>query len=86
MAPECVEVYLRWNLEFYLENLNPLRPLQDLPSFQEKIGIKISYQDHLKNKLSNDKSLEVYDVISQKNLSCTIFDMKTDKKQSERKS
>ena len=31
MAPECVEVYSRWNLENYLENLNPLRTLQDLP-------------------------------------------------------
>ena len=40
----------------------------------------------LEKILSNDKGLEVYDVISQKNLSCTIFDKKTDKKQSERKS
>ena len=39
----------------------------------------------LEKNLSNDKGLEVY-VISQKNLSCTIFDKKTDKKQSERKS
>ena len=31
MAPECVGVHLRLNLEVYLENLNPLRPLQDLP-------------------------------------------------------
>ena len=36
--------------------------------------------------MSNDKSLVVYVVISQKNLSCTIFDKKTDKKQNERKS
>ena len=86
MAPECVEVYLRWNLEFYLENLNPLRPLQDLPSFLKKIGIKISNQDHIGKNLSNDKSLEVYVVISQKNLSCTFFDKKTDKKKNELKS
>jgi hypothetical protein len=33
MAPECVEVYLGYNLEFFLEILNPLKPLQDLPSF-----------------------------------------------------
>ena len=37
----------------------------------------------LEKNLSNDKSLEVYDVISQKNLYCTIFDKKTDKKQNE---
>ena len=40
----------------------------------------------LEKNLSNNKSLEVYDVISQKNFSCTIFDKKTDKKQNERKS
>ena len=33
MAPECVEVYLERVLEFQLENLNPLRPLQKLPDF-----------------------------------------------------
>ena len=70
MAPECVEVYLRWNLEFYLENLNPLKPLLDLPSKKEKIGIKvikkIHNQNHVGNNLSNYRSLEVYDVISQK--------------------
>ena len=27
------KVYLRWNFEFYLENRNPLRPLQNLPGF-----------------------------------------------------
>ena len=32
-APECVEVYLELDLEFQLENSNPLRPAQDLPSF-----------------------------------------------------
>ena len=37
----------------------------------------------LEKNLSNDKSLEVYVVISQKNLSCTIFDKKTDQKQNE---
>ena len=86
MAPQCVKVYLRWNLECYIENLNPLRPLQDLPSFQKKIGIKISNQDHIGKNLSNDKSLEIYVVISQKNLSCTFFDKKTDKKENEQKS
>ena len=40
----------------------------------------------LEKNLSNDKSLEVYAVISQKNLSCTFFDKKTDKKQNEQKS
>ena len=40
----------------------------------------------LVKNLSNDKTLEVYVVISQKNLSCTIFDKKTDKKQNEQKS
>ena len=40
----------------------------------------------LEKNLSNDKSLEVYVVISQKNMSCTIFDKKTGKKQNERKS
>ena len=41
MVPECMELYLRQNLEDYLENLNLLRPLQDLPSFLEQIGIKV---------------------------------------------
>ena len=85
MAPECVEVYSRCNLEFYLENLNPLRPLQDLPSFLEKIGIKVIKKlirkDQVRKFLSNDTSLEVYVTISQKKFSCTIFD----KKQNERK-
>ena len=40
----------------------------------------------LEKNLSNGKSPEVYVVISQKNLSCTIFDKKTDKIQNERKS
>ena len=40
----------------------------------------------LEKKLSNDKSLEVLVVISQKNLSFTIFDKKNDKKWNERKS
>ena len=78
MAPECLEMYFRLHLECYLENLNPLRPLQDLPSFQKKIGIKISNQDHIGKNLSNDKSLEVYLAVSQKNLSCTIFDKEND--------
>jgi hypothetical protein len=90
MAPECVEVYLRWNLENYLENLNPLKPLQDFPSFYEKIEIKIikkvNNQDQVRKKLSNNKSLEVNVAISQKNLSCMIFHKKNDRKQNERKS
>ena len=39
MAPECVEVYLELYLEFQTENLNPLRPLQDLLGHQEKTGV-----------------------------------------------
>ena len=39
----------------------------------------------LEKNLSNDKSLEVYVVISQKILSSTIFDKKIDMKHSERK-
>ena len=62
MAPECMEVYLRWNLEFLVENLYPLSPLQDLPSFQEKIGFKVIKKSIIKTmlekKLSNDKSIE----------------------------
>ena len=38
----------------------------------------------LEKNLSNDKSLEVHVVMSQKNLSCAIFDKKTDKEQNER--
>ena len=30
----------------------------------------------LEKNLSNDKGLEVYDVISQKNFCCTVFDKK----------
>ena len=40
----------------------------------------------LEKDLSNDKSLEVYVVISQKNFRCTFFDKKTDKEENERKS
>ena len=67
MAPECMEVYLRWNLEFLVENLYPLSPLQDLPSFQEKIGFKVIKKSIIKTmlekKLSNDKSIEMVVVI-----------------------
>ena len=80
MVPECMEVYLRWSLELFLENLNTLKPLQDLPSFNEKIRFKV-----IKN-LSNDKSLEVNDAISHKKLSFMIFDKKNDWKWNERKS
>ena len=38
-ATHGVKVYLEWNLEFYVENLNPLRPFQDLPSFLVKMGL-----------------------------------------------
>ena len=51
MAPECMEVYLRWNLEFLVENLYPLSPLQDLPSFQEKIGFKVIKKSIIKTML-----------------------------------
>ena len=40
MAPEYMEVYLGLNLEFQLENLNLLKPIQDLPDFRRKIGLK----------------------------------------------
>ena len=67
MAPECVEVYLRWILEFYLENLNPLRPLQDLPSFLEKIGIKVIEKLIIKTRLEKFCQMtKVYVTISQK--------------------
>ena len=47
---------------------------------------KIKNQEYVGKNLSNDKSLEVYVAISQKNLSCTIFDKKNGKKQNEPKS
>ena len=40
----------------------------------------------LDRNLSNDKGLEVNVAISQKNLSCKIFDNKNDRKRNERKS
>ena len=40
-------------------------------------------KDQIRKNLSNDKSLEVYVTISQKKISCTIFDKKNDKKQNE---
>ena len=48
--------------------------------------LKINNQDPIGKLLSNYKSLEVYRAISQKKLSCTFFDKKTDKNQNERKS
>ena len=54
--------------------------------WNQKVIKKINNQDHVGKNLSKDNSLEVYVVISQKNLSCTFFDKKTDKKQNERKS
>ena len=58
----------------------------DLLSLWKKIGININNQSHIGKNLSNDKSLEVYVAISQKNLSCTFFSKKTDKKQNEQNS
>ena len=54
--------------------------------WNQKVIKKINNQDHVGKNLSKDNSLEVYVVISQKNLSCTFFDKKTDKKQNEQKS
>ena len=85
MAPEYVEVYLERVLEFYLENLNPLRPLQKLPDFQMKIEFKDIKINNILKKMLNGKSLEVNFVISQKNLQCMIFDKKNDRKRNERK-
>ena len=57
MASECVRVYLRLNLEFQLENLNPLRPLQDLPGFQMKIEFKdIKNQQCFEKNVKQQKS------------------------------
>ena len=53
MAPECVEVYLERVLEFQLENLNPLRPLQKLPDFQMKIEFK-----DIKNQQCDEKDVK----------------------------
>ena len=50
--------------------------------FHEKIRFKVIKKSIIKTmleKIFNDKSLEVYVVISQKNLSCTIFNKKNDK-------
>ena len=67
--------------------------IETFPGFAQLLGEnwveshkKYNNQDHIGKNLSNDKSLEVYVVISQKNLSCTFFDKKTDKKENERKS
>ena len=46
---------------------------------------KINNKVHARNNLSNDKGLEVNVVISQKKLSCTIFDKKMTGKWNERK-
>ena len=57
MAPECVELYLKRVLEFYLENLNPLRPLQDLPGFQMKIEFKdVKNQQCVEKDVKQQKS------------------------------
>ena len=40
MAPESMEVYLGSNLEFHLENLNLLKPIQDVFDFRRKLGLK----------------------------------------------
>ena len=64
-------MYLRLNLESQLENLNSLRPLQDLPSFYNKRGFKVIktiWIHDAEKKLSNNKSLGVNFSISQKKL------------------
>ena len=40
---------------------------------------KINNQGQVRKKLSNDKCLEVYVVISRKTISCIIFDKENDK-------
>ena len=64
-----------------------MRPLQD---FLEKIGIKVIKKSiiktRLEKKLSNDNTLEMNVAISQKKLSCMIFQKKNDRKKNERKS
>ena len=69
MAPECMEMYFILSLDFQLENLNSLRPLQDLPGFQEKTefkDIKIADNMHydVGKKLLNNESLELNIAIS----------------------
>ena len=54
--------------------------------FLESKSWIINNQDHVGKHLSKDNSLEVYVAISQKNLSCKIFDKKNHKKKNERKS
>ena len=81
MAPECVEVYLERVLEFYLENLNPLRPLQDLPGFQMKIEFKeIKDQQCFEKNVKQQKSRTEHCDFTKK-FDASIFDKKNDSKQ-----
>ena len=89
MAPECVEVYLKWNLEFSQENLNPLRPLQDLPRFYVKIGIKVIKSQKSRpgfKKIVKSQNTRSVCCDFTKKINCIIFAKKNDKKQNERKS
>ena len=81
MAPECVRVYLRLNLEFQLENLNPLRPLQDLPGFQMKIEFKdVKNQQCVEKDVKQQKSRSEHCDFTKK-FDASIFDKKNDSKQ-----
>ena len=67
--------------------------IETSPGFAQLLGENwnyshkiISNSDQVRKKLSNDKCLEVYVVISRKKFNCIIFDKENDKKQSERKS
>ena len=66
MAPICVEVCLGLYLEFQTQYLNPLRPSQDLPGFQEKTGVFEWYV--LEKKMLNEKSIRMTVVISRKKI------------------
>ena len=90
MAPECVEMYLRLNLEFFSREFESIETSSGLAQLQEEnwnqSHKKITNQDKVRKNLSNDRSLQVYIVISRKKFNCTISDKKNDKKQNEWKS
>ena len=48
--------------------------IETSPGFARLLGEKINKQEYIGKNLSNDKSLEVYVAMSQKKLSCIIFD------------
>ena len=80
MAPECVRVYLRLNLEFQLENLNPLRPLQDLSGFQMKIEFEdIKNQQCVEKDVKQQKSRTEHCDFTKK-FDASIFDKRNDSK------